>query len=146
MSESSSRYLTQSLLQGQQTTDRIGTTDAGSEDQRFRILRDDLLSLTVLTVDGDVWTKVDSLLDSRPTDAHYLLQETPSGEWFVIFGDGSNGRIPAPSVSVDATYRYGASNSGNVGPLAVAVARSSAPRLGTPVSYTHLTLPTTPYV
>lgn len=65
-----------------------------------------------ITVDGEPWTEVDDLDNSGPTDAHYVLDRTAGT---VGFGDGVDGRMPAPTATVVAErYVHGGGREGNV--------------------------------
>jgi len=68
------------------------------------------------TVDG-AYTRVTSFLNSGPTDKHYRVQVDQNDRARVIFGDGSNGKIPEGDIYVD--YKTGGGLVGNVEPGAL---------------------------
>lgn len=112
------------VRQGQRVEDKLGTTDSGSAGQTFDLPREPFTSLVGLTVDGEDWTQVSTLLTASSLDKVFTLREQPDGAWRVKFGDGTNGRIPGASVQVVATYRIGGDTSGNVGANAITRDRS----------------------
>jgi hypothetical protein len=66
----------------------------------------------VVTVDGQLWQRVESFALSHPASAHFVL-EVDSGR--VLFGNGLNGRIPAKGADIRAVwYRTCAGARGNV--------------------------------
>lgn len=112
------------VVQGQRVEDKLGSTDTGSAGQTFDLPREPFMSLVGLTVDGEDWTRVSSLLTASSLDKVFTLREQPDGAWRVTFGDGTNGRIPGNSVQVVATYRIGGGESGNAGADAITRDRS----------------------
>jgi len=76
-------------------------------------------SLEVFVDEGtgtELWTEVDNLLNSLPTDKHYEVDIDEAGEVTILFGDGRNGKIPvAGTDNVTARARIGAGVAGNVG-------------------------------
>lgn len=112
------------VVQGQRVEDKLGTTDTGSAGQTFDLPREPFMSLVGLTVDGEDWTRVSTLLTAASIDKVFTLREQPDGAWRVTFGNGTNGRIPASSVQVVATYRIGGDVTGNAGADAITRDRS----------------------
>lgn len=115
--------------QGQRIVETLGTTDSGSSGQAFDLARTDYMSLVDLTVAATAWTQVDNFLSSGSFDKHFTLLEQPDGTWRVTFGDGTNGRVPAASSKVVATYRVGGDVSGNLGADTITRDRSGNTRL-----------------
>lgn len=71
----------------------------------------------VLIVDGERWTQVSSLRDSRATDAHYVVRVMESGGLRFACGDGDRGRrLPTGANNVRVTYRLGSGLAGNQPP------------------------------
>jgi len=61
------------------------------------------------------WTRVDNFVESSGTSKHYRVQVDDNGNYEIIFGDGTNGKIPPRgSSNIRATYRVGGGVSGNV--------------------------------
>ncbi|GGX39021.1 hypothetical protein [Saccharospirillum salsuginis] len=68
-----------------------------------------------ILVDGRVWTQVDNLRNSGPTDWHYSTRLTETGELIVQFGDGREGRrLPSGSNNVRLRSRHGHGLRGNL--------------------------------
>jgi len=72
-------------------------------------------STLVITVAGERWKLVNSLLGSLNSDQHYVVRRDENGTVYVEFGDGTNGMIPASGVNnITATYCVGGGTKGNV--------------------------------
>lgn len=85
----------------------IGTSDGVSEWQVFDLPDYNVLDDTVeIAINGDVWTKVDTLALSKGYEAHYQLMYRTDGTCFILFGNGSNGAIPS-NFDIFATYAKG---------------------------------------
>lgn len=121
------------VRQGRRVTDKLGTSD-GTAAQAFALNRTPFLELVELLVNGDAWTEVDNFLASSSYDRHFTLAEEPDGTWLVTFGDGTNGRIPASTASVVATYRIGGAESGNVGADTITKDRSGNAKIKAPTN------------
>jgi predicted phage baseplate assembly protein len=66
----------------------------------------------VVTVDGDLWQRVESFASSHPESTHFVL-EAETGR--VLFGNGLNGRVPERNADIRAVwYRTCAGARGNV--------------------------------
>jgi predicted phage baseplate assembly protein len=75
-------------------------------------------ALPAVTLDdtiGREWTPRRDLLDSRPTDRHFVGELDDEGLLRLRFGDGTNGMSPTPGTALSARYRIGNGSSGNVG-------------------------------
>lgn len=111
------------VTQGRRVTDRLGVTTADAG-QAFEVPRAGLLELVSLTVNGEEWSRVTTLLASAGYDRHFTFDEDPDGSWWVRFGDGANGKIPQAGVVVEALYRIGGDVDGNVGAGTIVVDRA----------------------
>jgi predicted phage baseplate assembly protein len=68
-----------------------------------------------VVVDGETWTQVSPLRDSRPSDAHYVVRMTEDGYVEVGCGDGVHGRrLPTGSNNVRVVARQGVGEAGNL--------------------------------
>jgi hypothetical protein len=66
-----------------------------------------------IKVNGRPWVEVKSLAGSGPAN-HHFITKTRGGKTTVIFGDGESGaRLPTGS-TVEATFRIGLGNTGEV--------------------------------
>jgi hypothetical protein len=69
-----------------------------------------------LTINGEAWTEVESLLGSQPNDRNFVVDTDEEGHGILRFGDGALGRaLPAGAPVIVADYRIGIGTSGNVG-------------------------------
>lgn len=108
--------LVPTCIQGRTVTEDIGDT-SGASFQTFALGANDIIEGSVgVTVDGDDnWTVVRSLYGYDPDDKVIQLEERPDGSFHLLLGDNVTGKRPSSGLSVVATYRVGATISGNVG-------------------------------
>jgi uncharacterized phage protein gp47/JayE len=66
-----------------------------------------------------LWKYFAQITDAGPIDSAYTITQDNTGNSFIVFGDGTNGRIPPMGLGVFVTYRYGVGLAGNVGTNAV---------------------------
>lgn len=113
------RLATQGLTKEQ---DPLGSSD-GSADQRFETSEDGYLDSTMeVWVDDVEWSEVDDFLASQSGDLHFRVELDVDNRATVVFGNGSNGRIPPAGLNnIRCRYRYGADDDGNVGPNTITV-------------------------
>lgn len=78
-----------------------------------------------VSVDGVLWDLVDSFFGSLPFDTHYTVTVDENDFLTVRFGTGQRGAIVPAGVQVNAVYRVGLGQSGNVGPDTITVPVSS---------------------
>lgn len=64
--------------------------------------------------DRACWEPRRSLLESGPSERHFVAEMDDDGRAHLRFGDGENGRSPDPGERMRATYRIGNGPSGNV--------------------------------
>lgn len=88
----------------------LGSSD-GAQAQRFLIGSGGVLfrepsNTLIVTVNAVSWTKYESLVDMGPSTTGYLVDQEESGDVFVVFGDGVNGKVPPITHVIEATYRY----------------------------------------
>lgn len=67
-----------------------------------------------ITVDGVVYTYVDYLVDYSGNDPVFTIDIDAEDRTYVIFGDNVGGRIPPRNATIEAVYRVGAGDAGNV--------------------------------
>jgi hypothetical protein len=115
------------------TVIRPGDTASGQEAVRLRFdprssaaaafefeMRDVRPAIELLSeLAGDAaptpWLPVRDLLDSRPNEAHFVVETEHDGHARLRFGDGQHGRRPRPDEAFSATYRVGNGRAGNIG-------------------------------
>lgn len=111
--------------------DPIGYSN-GSPDQRFKLSTPNALppTLEVLVHNGtsyDLWSLVDSFIDSRSSDQVYRIDQDDEGNTDIIFGDDSTGKIPPSNVNpIYVNYRVGGGESGNVASRTITLLNSNS--------------------
>jgi len=95
----------------------LGQSDGLTAFQSFNIGQVGLIRDTLtVTINGVVWTRVDSLIYSLPSDTHYRLVFNTDLSAQIEFGDGTYGAIPG-AYDVYAGYAYGGGSDSNVSGL-----------------------------
>jgi hypothetical protein len=76
----------------------------------------------ILILDGDnmKWYPKSDLLQSGPTDTHFVVEAEHDGTCRLRFGDGDYGKRPNAGESFSVTYRIGNGIAGNIGADAIA--------------------------
>lgn len=98
----------------------LGSSD-NTPDQRFSLNYTPVIqsSVAVLVNEGtgfEPWVRVDTLLDSKPTDKHFVVEMNDNDGADIVFGNGVTGKIPNSfTEGIIATYRVGGGSQGNVG-------------------------------
>jgi uncharacterized phage protein gp47/JayE len=76
----------------------------------FPVIKDSI----EITVDGVIYTLVDYLVDYSGNDPVYSIEIDAEDRTSVVFGDNVGGRVPPRNATIEATYRVGVGESGNV--------------------------------
>lgn len=100
----------------QQTKDTvvIGESDATTEWQEFDLPDINILEDTLaITINAVSWTKVDTFVDSGPTDKHFRLFYNNDNSARIQFGNGTYGEIPG-AFEIEADYAIGGGSDSNV--------------------------------
>lgn len=84
-------------------TESFGTSD-GTADQTFTISTQYPKDVTVY-VAGTAWLEVEDLSTSGASDQHFSLTAFGASR-DVVFGDGTNGAIPANTSAITASFKY----------------------------------------
>lgn len=124
--ENGKLYAMTSVTQGISREDNPLASSTGLPDQRFTLANlpviDDA-TLNVFVTEASVeteWTRVENFLNSTATDKHFRIEFGDEGEAEIIFGDGTNGKIPQSGVdNIRSTYRTMEELDGNVGALEI---------------------------
>jgi len=69
------------------------------------------------TGEGSGWIQVSNFLNSGPTSLHFMVVVNHYDKAEVVFGDGTNGKVPTGTVNSD--YEVGGGKDGNVDPDAL---------------------------
>jgi len=73
----------------------VGNSDGSTPWQVFPLPDEQVLQETlVVTVNDEVWTRVDDFSESVPTSKHYRLDFNNDGTSKIVFGNGTYGAIP----------------------------------------------------
>lgn len=112
------------VVQGVTVTNEALGNSQGIADQVFTLFQSPVIegSVQVYVDEGDTpqpWTFFDHLTDAAPTDPAFTTFTDDNNIVNVVFGDGTNGRIPNPQAIISATYRVGGGQVGNVGAHAI---------------------------
>lgn len=103
------------------TAEAVGSGNAQAGFQTFTLKKGPLTYLPLTTeasglapelevrVNGILWTRVPTLLNSGANDEHYTVRTDSEGKGVIGFGDGVTGkRPPSGTNNITATYRHGA--------------------------------------
>lgn len=96
-------------LAGQQ----IGVSDGGNG-QEFEIDARVAHDSVSIDINGQAWTRQDTLAFSISTDRHFINGLVESGKLAVEFGDGISGAVPGAGLAVVASYYLTDGTAGNV--------------------------------
>lgn len=112
--------ITVAATEGQTLFESIGTS-SGQPSQDFPVSQGPVIegSLDVYMNEGngqEVWTWVEHLIEWGPSDAVFTTYADDNDVLHVVFGDGVTGRIPSGLTVINAGYRVGGGEIGNVGP------------------------------
>ena len=99
-----SNFFTAPIIQGSSETQTV--TGTGEKLQSFNIQTGGFTDHNLVTVyvNGEVWTKFDSMYDMLPSDKGYMLKTGIGGGIDVYFGTGNFGVIPGNGVSIEIEY------------------------------------------
>jgi len=74
-----------------------------------------------------LWSRVTTLVDQDPDARVYVLRRLTDRSVVVSFGDGTTGKIPPAGAVIQAAYRIGGGESGNVGSGTITTILSALP-------------------
>lgn len=112
------------IIHGVMVNNELLGTSTGEENQEYTLANspvsvDNLMVSVAETETAEVWTRVDSFIDSSTTDKHYMVQVLENDTVQIIFGDNRTGMIPPSGSIIRATYLNGGGIKGNVGKYTV---------------------------
>lgn len=110
--------ITATCYQQETVTDYIvGESDGVTSWQRFDLNDLNVLEDTIsVTIDGNTWTRQDTLVNSISTDKHFLLRYNSDDSSYILFGDGTYGAIPG-NFDIYVGYATGGGINSNVSQL-----------------------------
>jgi hypothetical protein len=99
--------------EGSPVTDTFSSD--GTSFQRIKLNQaSDIHNSIEVIVDGDTWTKQESLAFGDGDDKIYIVEHDADGFAFIMFGDGISGAAPALGAVIEANYRVGGGVRGNI--------------------------------
>lgn len=110
--------------EGETVFESIGTSNGGPS-QEYLLSQNPVIetSLDIYMDEGSgqtiVWQWVDHLIEWGPQDRVFTTLLDENNVVHVIFGDGVNGKVPAALTVIEAGYRVGGGEIGNVGPKTI---------------------------
>lgn len=105
-----------SFIEGSEVSNELAGTSDGTQFQRIRLSSKPVIRGTLLVlVDGVEWDLYSNYVDMLATTMGYLLEDDEEGYTYLKFGDGINGKVPAISAEIRATYKVGGGSRGQVG-------------------------------
>lgn len=124
------QYVKATVVQGTTQNDvNLGTADGVTASQEFQSTKEGFIDESdTVTVANVEWTRVENFLQSTPTDRHYKVRLGENDRATFVFGNGTAGAIP--SGQVDAVYRFGVTEDGNVGAETIVVDKSGLALVG----------------
>lgn len=110
----------------------LGYSDE-SADQGFYLEEDVVDNSITVTIGGNVYTPVETLIFSGPDDFHFVGSVDELNRMAITFGDGINGKIPPAGGAINSTYYTSAGIAGNIAALTLTEVGAIA---GLPAGYT----------
>jgi hypothetical protein len=99
--------------EGERVSTSLGLSDGTTAWQTFVMPRESYISGSgEIIINSQVWSEVDYLVESGPTDKVYRLIRFPDGFTRVRFGDGITGAIPG-AYQIEFSGRFGGGSQGN---------------------------------
>ena len=107
----------QCYQQEQKDAVSIGSSDGNTPWQTFSLPDEKILQETlVVTINDEIWTRVDDFSESVPTSKHYRLDFNNDGTSKIVFGNGTYGAIPE-NFPIYAQYAVGGGADTNINTL-----------------------------
>jgi predicted phage baseplate assembly protein len=117
------------VVQGVTVTGEALGTSSGLPNQILPLFNPNVIDGTVqVFVDEGTgakqWAFFGDLVDASAATSAFSVSMDANGVFYVLFGDGVNGRVPANGAHISATYRTCVGSAGNVGAGTITVDRS----------------------
>ena len=107
----------QCYQQEQKDAVSIGSSDGNTPWQTFSLPDEKILQETLMvTINDEIWTRVDDFSESVPTSKHYRLDFNNDGTSKIVFGNGTYGAIPE-NFPIYAQYAVGGGADTNINTL-----------------------------
>jgi hypothetical protein len=101
------------MLQGVYKEVALGKVDGADFPEVYLPDKDILMDTVTVLVNGDDYSRVDSLLFSAPTDEHFQFIRKADGKTALLFGNNVYGKNPL-NAEITAAYYYGGGAQSNV--------------------------------
>lgn len=93
-------------------------TSDGTPNQEFELAVTPYLDGSAIVVAGNgTFTEVDTFLSSEPNDQHFTIEVDQNDRATIRFGNGTNGRVPTGSITVDYKTGGGAAANADAGTI-----------------------------
>lgn len=103
------------LVQGQSVTDTFSAPSTDTTSYSVKLSTPPVVDGSIdVTVNGEVWTQVDSLMLAAADDQAYSVKTLPVGSVLVTFGDGTFGAKLPTDGTIEVSYRTGGGVKGNI--------------------------------
>ena len=104
LEKGNSAFITASVIQG--VVENQSVTSDGTKMQSFNLQTAGMTdhNLVTVSVNGQAWTKFDSMYDMLPTDMGYMIKTGISGGLDIYFGTGNFGMIPPNGSEIGIEY------------------------------------------
>lgn len=118
--------------EGQTIFENIGVSE-GLASQEYLLSQTPVIegSLDVFMDEGSgalsVWQRVEHFIEWGPADRVFTIYTDSNNLVHVVFGDGVNGKVPAALTVLQAGYRVGGGDVGNVGPSSITTLDGDVP-------------------
>ena len=103
------------LVQGQSITDTFTSPSTDTTSYAVKLSTTPVIDGSVsVTINGETWTKVYSLMLSAADDETFSIRTLAIGSVIVTFGDGTFGSKLPTDATIEVSYRTGGGVSGNI--------------------------------
>ena len=103
------------LVQGQSVTDTFTAPSTDTTSYSVKLSTPPVIDGSVdVAINGEVWTKTDSLMLVAADDQAYSVKTLPVGSVIVTFGDGTFGTKLPTDATIEVSYRTGGGVKGNI--------------------------------
>jgi len=103
------------LVQGQSVTDTFSAPSTDTTSYSVKLSTPPVIDGSVsVSVNGETWTKVDSLMLAAADDQTFSVKTLPVGSVIVTFGDGTFGAKLPTDATIEVSYRTGGGVQGNI--------------------------------
>jgi hypothetical protein len=115
LEKTNKQFINVELIQGE--VDSQTFTGSGEPLQSYNLTTKELTDqyMVTLTVDGEIWKKVDSLYDMGPGHKNFMCKTSVNGGLSIFFGNKQFGYLPPLGSLIVVTYVKTRGSAGNIG-------------------------------